>query len=62
MISPTLKFKLPKGLRHIELGKTLVKKKLYFEAFDHFKKSILESQDYAIDILIFLYKRQIQTL
>jgi tetratricopeptide (TPR) repeat protein len=60
MISQTMKFKLPKGLRHIELGKTLVKKKLYFEAFDHFKKSILESQDYAIDILIYLFKRQIQ--
>jgi tetratricopeptide (TPR) repeat protein len=59
MISATAKFKLPKGLRHIELGKTLVKKKLYFEAFDHFKKSILESQDYAIDILIYLYKRQL---
>ena len=44
-------------LKHIELGKTLMNKGLYNEAFDHFKKSIESNADCAIDILIYLYKQ-----
>ena len=50
------KFKLSKELRHLELGKTLLKKPCFFEAFDHFKSSIQHKHDCGIDILIFLYK------
>ncbi len=60
MTTSSMKYKLPKGLRHVELGKTLIKKELYFEAFDHFKKSLLENYEYGFDILIFLYKKQTQ--
>ena len=60
MTTTTMKFKLPKGLRHIELGKTLINKELYFEALDHFKKSIEENYEYGFDILIYLYKKQTQ--
>ena len=59
MSTQTMKHKLPKELRHIELGKTLVNKDLYFEAFDHFKKSIETNPEYAIDILTYLYKQQL---
>ncbi|MBL6723241.1 MAG: hypothetical protein ISQ13_04425 [Candidatus Margulisbacteria bacterium] len=45
-------------LKHIELGKTLVSKGLYNDAFDHFKKSIEANTDCAIDILIYLYKQE----
>ena len=54
MSKQTMKYKLPKELRHIELGKTLVNKDLYFEAFDHFKQSIDTKPDCAIDILTYL--------
>jgi tetratricopeptide (TPR) repeat protein len=47
---------LPNEWRHIELGKTLVKKGLFFEAFDHFKSGIQTNPDCGIEILIFLYK------
>ncbi|MEK9727361.1 MAG: hypothetical protein VW397_04555 [Candidatus Margulisiibacteriota bacterium] len=53
------KYKLPKELKHIELGKTLIKKHLFFEAFDHFKNSIEIHQNFGIEILIFLYKTPI---
>ena len=59
MTTPSMKYKLPKELRHIELGKTLVNKDLFFEAFDHFKKSIESNPDCAIDILTYLYKKQL---
>ena len=48
----------PTDVRHIELGKTLIKKALHFEAFDHFKKSIHMNPECAIDILTYLYKNQ----
>ena len=58
MSTKTLKYKLPKELKHIELGKTLIKKNLFFEAFDHFKSSININKNYGIEILTFLYKTQ----
>lgn len=47
-----------KRLKHIELGKTLINKELYHDAFDHFKKSIAINPDVAIDILTYLYKEE----
>ena len=43
MTKQSMKYKLPKELRHVELGKTLVNKDLYFEAFDHFKKASIQT-------------------
>ena len=56
MSSKVINFTLSKELKHTELGKTLVKKQLFSEAFDHFKTAIKENKNQGIEILIFLYK------
>jgi len=51
------KHRLPKHLRHFEIGKTLVRKDRAQEAWDHFQESIRFNPKIAVDILICLYKR-----
>lgn len=45
-------------IRHFELGKQLVEKSFYREAYDHFNQCIRENEGNAFDILTFLYKRK----